>query len=264
MPVMDGFEATRIIREREAQAARDLVGAKQKAPRIPIVALTGHTMPGDRERCLAAGMDDYLSKPFTLDGLSTTLRRYLSFESAADLLVPPDAGKEEFPQAKPSPAQDMAPPVEKRVIGGTGEEGGLLDRISRMESMDREALDSLRSIARAGQPSLLVKTIRRYLDSSPPLLATLCEAITSGDAPSMRKAAHSLISSSGFLGAKRLVEICRELQNLGDTGTTEEAVPLRPILEAEYKLFHENLLEELKRAEASEAPEPSEGKPLST
>ena len=68
MPDMDGFETTRAIRERER--------AMGKAP-LPIIAMTAHAMSDDREHCLAAGMSDYLSKPFTQEQLHTILRRWL-------------------------------------------------------------------------------------------------------------------------------------------------------------------------------------------
>ena len=67
MPVMDGFAATAAIRRREAE--------EPARPRIPIVALTAFAMKGDRERCLAAGMDDYLSKPIQRDQLAALLAR---------------------------------------------------------------------------------------------------------------------------------------------------------------------------------------------
>lgn len=71
MPVMDGFEATRIIREREAAESR---------PRTTIIALTGQAIKGDREQFLASGMDDYLSKPFTLVQIRTMMKNWLSTE----------------------------------------------------------------------------------------------------------------------------------------------------------------------------------------
>jgi signal transduction histidine kinase/ActR/RegA family two-component response regulator len=69
MPVMDGFEATRLIREGEARSG---------APRMPIVALTGNAMEGDRQICIGAGMDDYLPKPFTIGEVSRMLSRWLN------------------------------------------------------------------------------------------------------------------------------------------------------------------------------------------
>jgi len=65
MPVMDGLDAARAIREAEAGG-----------PRVPIVALTGNAMPGDREACVAAGMDDYLAKPFSLSALKAMIDKW--------------------------------------------------------------------------------------------------------------------------------------------------------------------------------------------
>jgi CheY-like chemotaxis protein len=69
MPKVDGYEAARMIREREALSG-------EEGRRIPIVALTAHALEGDRELCLAAGMDDYLSKPFNSDQIAAILRRW--------------------------------------------------------------------------------------------------------------------------------------------------------------------------------------------
>jgi CheY-like chemotaxis protein len=74
MPVMDGLAATRAIREAEGKGAH-----------VPIVALTGNAMPGDREACEAAGMDDYLAKPFSLSALRAVIDRWTGMESRADI-----------------------------------------------------------------------------------------------------------------------------------------------------------------------------------
>ncbi len=68
MPEMDGYEATRVIRAREQT---------QQQPRLPILALTAHAMVGDRERCLEAGMDDYVTKPFRYEDIKALLERWL-------------------------------------------------------------------------------------------------------------------------------------------------------------------------------------------
>lgn len=74
MPEMDGFEATAAIRQ--AEGAGQLPRSERWGQRVPIIALTANAMQGDRERCLAAGMDDYLSKPFRKAQLRQTLARW--------------------------------------------------------------------------------------------------------------------------------------------------------------------------------------------
>jgi CheY-like chemotaxis protein len=75
MPELDGLGATRQLRQRE--------GSHSSHKRVPVVALTASVLPGDREACLAAGMDDFLAKPFTYDELASTVRRWLPMRSAA-------------------------------------------------------------------------------------------------------------------------------------------------------------------------------------
>jgi two-component system, sensor histidine kinase and response regulator len=128
MPEMDGLSATRAIRAREAQALgtggkRDSRGTRADDPcHIPIIALTAHAMASDRELCLAAGMDDYLSKPFTQDQLSTMLTRWLpglerrqppiSPSHPEHLSHPPDpapAGTSAHPTTRSSPGSPSHP-----------------------------------------------------------------------------------------------------------------------------------------------------------
>lgn len=77
MPEMDGFQATAAIRAWEAAS---------RISRIPIVAMTAHAMPGDRERCLASGMDDYISKPISLAGLETVVSKWIEINRAASVV----------------------------------------------------------------------------------------------------------------------------------------------------------------------------------
>jgi CheY-like chemotaxis protein len=83
MPNMDGYEATAAIRSREAQL--EAAGGASAARRVPIIALTANAMKGDRERCLEAGMDDYLAKPFSKEQLETVLNRWLESRAGAPL-----------------------------------------------------------------------------------------------------------------------------------------------------------------------------------
>lgn len=73
MPVLDGYEATRRLRQREAEGDHTL-----------IIGVTAHAMAGDREKCLAAGMDDYLSKPLSFDTLTAAIERWIAHKSAWD------------------------------------------------------------------------------------------------------------------------------------------------------------------------------------
>ncbi|MGA2026827.1 MAG: response regulator, partial [Syntrophobacteraceae bacterium] len=84
MPELDGYAATRIFRERETQKAKNQSGRAQAIRRTPIIAMTAHAMQGDREQCLATGMDDYLSKPFNRDRLFTVLKRWLPSKSTTE------------------------------------------------------------------------------------------------------------------------------------------------------------------------------------
>ena len=78
MPEMDGLEATAAIRVREAELDRERAMSGLPPRRMPIIALTANAMRGDRERCVAAGMDDYLAKPFKKEQLSAMLQRWVT------------------------------------------------------------------------------------------------------------------------------------------------------------------------------------------
>jgi CheY-like chemotaxis protein len=93
MPGMDGFSATRAIRELEARGVL-------APPRLAIIAVTAHALAGDRERCLDAGMDDYLSKPFTLESLAAALQGVLDRGHRAEpALASPDLAPAPSPAA---------------------------------------------------------------------------------------------------------------------------------------------------------------------
>jgi two-component system, sensor histidine kinase and response regulator len=87
MPEMDGFEATALIRKQEANRKQEAIRepGQSAAKHIPIVAMTAHAMVGDRERCLAAGMDDYVSKPINANDLYATIERAMVADSRTSL-----------------------------------------------------------------------------------------------------------------------------------------------------------------------------------
>lgn len=118
MPVLDGYEATRIIRKKEEGDPKDLSHLAEGRRGIPIIAMTAHSMRGDREECLAAGMDDYLSKPFNLDGLAEMLGRWLPPKSTGGSPVAAAAGKQPAREKKGSPAEaEIASPRRQKPPG---------------------------------------------------------------------------------------------------------------------------------------------------
>ena len=183
MPVMDGYEASTAIR------------AHATAQRIPIIALTANVMEGNRERCLAAGMDDFLAKPYSLDQLQEVLRRWMG--AAATVATIDAAGQ--------AGAVDAAQ-------AGEGE-----------AAIDRGFLEQFRELDPAGGLALADRILGVYLDTCGKSFTQIEEATAAGDGEVLRRAAHSLKSSSGNVGAKRLYALLREFEGLGRDGGIEAA-----------------------------------------
>jgi signal transduction histidine kinase/CheY-like chemotaxis protein/HPt (histidine-containing phosphotransfer) domain-containing protein len=204
MPVMDGFEATAELRRREAD--------EPSRPRTYVVAVTANAMTGDRERCLAAGMDDYLAKPFRAAELRALVRRH-----AAGVERPPD------PPTPPSPG---APSVPEREAPAP---------------LDASVLDSLRALQREDAPSVVERVVAAYLEHGPTQLAEAREALERRDHATLRRAAHTLKSSSANVGALRLSSLCRELEARAREAMPEDDDPVSPI-EVEFTRVREALL----------------------
>jgi CheY-like chemotaxis protein len=174
MPEMDGFAATTELRRWEAATGQS---------RRPVIALTTNAFQGVREDCLAAGMDDYLAKPFDQAQLVAMLKRWL----------PP--GKATATAAVPTPA-------------------ALLE--VEPSPLEPEPLAKIRALQRPGAPNLFAKVIGVYLDNSPTLVQRLREAVAQGNSTALREAAHSLKSSNATLGAAQLAALCKELEQRGE------------------------------------------------
>ena len=207
MPVMDGLEATRRIRSREESQR------SASCRRLPIIALTAYAMKGDRQACLAAGADDYLSKPFTREELSRLIGRHLGAALS---------------EALPYRAETVAPEA-------TGTEEVIsLDKMSG-------ALEMIRQLPGNRGMEVLRKVIDLYLASTPALLQTMREAESGGDAEKLKCAAHSFKSSSANLGALKLAGVCSQLEMLGRAGSTRGALTLLNKVEEEYRLVRDAL-----------------------
>jgi DNA-binding response OmpR family regulator len=219
MPEMDGFAATKAIRKHETTAARR---------HTPIIALTAHALESDREQCLSAGMDDYLSKPFTQDQLYAALRRWLPQHARPDLAPEPPAS--------PGAPADSAAPVATAA--------------SSCGPLDTRTLDRLRALQRQGKPDVLEQVVQLYLSSTPKLLDTLREAIRRGDLSAMKHAAHGFKSSCGNVGALTLAALCKEVEAMGCGNNTAGAAAVLLAIEAEYATVREALHSEVQRSKA--------------
>jgi CheY-like chemotaxis protein len=177
MPEMGGFEATEIIRSRERSTGR----------RVPIVAMTAHAMKGDRERCLAAGMDEYLTKP--LD----SRRLYRLVERLALGLAPLDADTDTDASLEDGQLEGISDQVLARVGG------------------DRQ---------------LLAEISRLFIDDAPRHLEHIRTALDAHDAEALRRAAHGLKGAAANFDAEGVVTAARTLEEMGresDFGDQETA-----------------------------------------
>ena len=218
MPVMDGYEATAAIREKEA--AGPLPGGVE---RVPIVAMTANALKGDREKCLTAGMDDYLSKPFRPEQLIECLETWLA-ETLAEA-----PAREAASEAPVAGAEVLTPAARAAGVGDGAESVE-----AAAEPIGRESLERLRALDSDGSGELLDRVVRRYLSSSPELIETLRKELARGNAVGVKEAAHSLKSASGFLGARQVAALCQRLENLARQNAMDEASEALAALEPAF------------------------------
>ncbi|MBI2355262.1 MAG: response regulator [Deltaproteobacteria bacterium] len=205
MPEMDGFTATRRIRTQEAA---------EQGPRrhVPIIALTANAIAGDRERCLAAGMDDYLSKPFTIDQLRAVLKLWLP-------------GKEA--DAAVSAQVEAATPA-----------GPLPDKASSdngAEIFDRQGL--LKRLG--GNEAYMGKLIALFIGSTGGHLAALGEAVELGECAAIRLQAHTIKGAAANIGAGVLQVISDAMEVAAKSGELGEMPRLHASLERAFAAFRE-------------------------
>ena len=196
MPEMDGLQATREIRK--------LLGS----PLEPnIVALTANAMAGDREIALAAGMNDYVSKPIRVDALIAALEN-----------------------SKPGTLDAPADDVESVATAAAGEAGAAL---ADDDVLDQDALDMLLEVV-GGEKELLEELIDSFLEEAPPLLSRMRAALDNGDSDGLRLTAHTLKSSGNDFGAAEFARLCAQLENLGRDGRLDGSAELVEQIESEY------------------------------
>ncbi|KYC36965.1 histidine kinase [Scytonema hofmannii PCC 7110] len=188
MPEMDGLQATRQICQEWSASQRPW-----------IIAMTAHAMQGDREECLNAGMNDYMSKPIRPESLPQAFENYRRKRNST-----PTTEEEES-----TPTEILTPAI------------------------DAQAFQSLKEMI--GDDDLLAELLENYLEDSQQKVQKIREAIASEDAATLHRTAHSLRSLSGSVGAMQLATLCQKLEAIGRDGTTVGTSALGSQLKAEYE-----------------------------
>ena len=187
MPVLDGYAATR--------QWRDLEVLQQAPLRLPIVAMTANAMAGDRQRCLDAGMDDYLSKPVSREQLQNCLQRWLPGRASFPSRTPPEA--------LPAVVTPLHP-----ISSTTAPTLNPASNAPTFPVLDSLVLDELVQIA----GSETARIIGLFLEDAPRLIARLENAASGPDLDAMRDAAHTLKSSSANVGAMALSTAAKRVE----------------------------------------------------
>jgi len=198
MPEMDGFEASRAIRQAEQSLGRH----------VPIIAMTASALQGDREACLAAGMDDYISKPVRWSELSATLSRWIGRPAVAGRQAM--AEEETAGRGEPTQASPAGP-------------------------LDEATLRNLKRLVPREHPSALVELVESFLGSTEARLPSLAAAIAGGDSHQVAQLAHSLKGSTGSFGALRLSGMLGQLEALGRNGNLDDAARRMDEIAAEFE-----------------------------
>jgi two-component system, sensor histidine kinase and response regulator len=222
MPDLDGYETTRRIREWELVESR---------ARTPIVALTANALSGEAEKCLAAGMDHYLSKPLSIEQLRAALEARTKSVETGNAAVETRTASAEIRTAsvEPHTLAETRPAPHQPPVG------------REPQTLDSNAVERIRSLEATGKPDLFERLAAIYASSSASLVEVLRRAALTGDVMALRQAAHGLRSSSQNVGAMGLAAICQEVEQAADDSRLDVAEELVERLIRE----HESVLQSL-------------------
>jgi CheY-like chemotaxis protein/HPt (histidine-containing phosphotransfer) domain-containing protein len=199
MPEMDGYQATSEIRKREGESRH-----------TKIIAMTANALGGDRERCIAAGMDDYISKPVKQETLAAAIERW----SMEDNVTPNAESTSHILETEAS------------------------------NVLDAGVIAELRNLQSGADSDFFNHLIDLFIQETPQRLAAIRAVVTSSDPAGLAREAHALKGSSAHLGASRMHALCEILEEQGHGGSTERASALLSVLEEEFTRVREALISE--------------------
>jgi HPt (histidine-containing phosphotransfer) domain-containing protein len=197
MPEMDGLEATRHIRDPKSAVKRH---------DVPIIAMTAHAMQGDRERCLDAGMNDYVAKPVSPQALADALERWLPRDDAAAL-------------SHPATGPGRASPAAERASEVPGfDRVGMLARLMDDEDLARVVVGG-------------------FLADAPKQVVALRDYLAADDRPAVLRQAHTLKGASAAVGGEALRAVAADMEQAAHAGDLAAVTARLPALEAQLALL---------------------------
>ncbi len=205
MPVLDGYEATRRIRELEQRQGR---------ARVPIIALTAHALPEHKEKCLAIGMDDVLTKPYLMADMVATITQWVN------------------PQAlQPAPTASVPVATTDSTASPPARTPANADLSGAWQLIDAKRLDGIRMLQDdEDNENIIVKMIDHFLSQSAQAMAEISGAAATNRFTDIARLAHSLKSSAGNLGALAFAALCRDIEQTV-TATSDKGLTLKTLLE---------------------------------
>ncbi|MDH5218493.1 MAG: response regulator, partial [Gammaproteobacteria bacterium] len=203
MPEMDGFQATIEIRKIETDTDQ---------PRHNIVALTANAMKGDREKCLAVGMNDYLTKPYTHETIINTLRRWL-------------------------PTQNRQPDDENTKTASDTQKINNNEISIENDIVNFDIANGLKAILK----DRFATMIDKFEENAEKLMIEMQKAYSTNDMETLRRGAHTLKGSGGTLGAKKLQQTCAVLESSAEQGELSRIEEQLANVKADYQQFKQYL-----------------------
>ena len=218
MPVMDGFEASRhwrLIESTRAATRKATRGASAAAaaPRLPIVALTANALRGDRERCLAVGMDDHLGKPFRTAQLHAMVARWVTLPA-------------------PVPPSELAPPCVPATHVTPAAAGTAV--LPAAPGIDRHALLERMQVGGRQRPALVAKVIGLFLADTPALLEEFAEGLARDDRATVGRVVHTIRASGTLVGALALAALAGRIEDQAGDATLVDLGAQLDALRREY------------------------------
>ncbi|HLP16611.1 MAG TPA: response regulator, partial [Bacteroidota bacterium] len=235
MPVMDGFEATKRIRQGQQDDETNAFGKtprfKCRVSRVPIIAMTAHAMQGDKERCIEAGMDDYVTKPVSPGALAEALGRWLPKENKSDGVQHTEPTPHASPAVSEKPIFNPMelPAVSVKPIFNGAE---LIDRLMEDEELVNEVVSG-------------------FLSEIPVQVAAVKRWLAAGDAHRVKCEAHSIKGASANVSGERLTAVAFEIEKAATAGDLDAVSVLIPVLDAQVEAL-ESVLHKFSYAEEHE------------